>query len=331
MIPHQQHQSLHPDFETYLPNTQYFFLGNGRIQCAIQWSEDDGCTPLGLLLSDPAHFSRKWSTLLFHPEYGLERTQLTLIHKGIRCKPQRESLRVSWDLDAIEPLVTATWDADELRVRETFRCPDDESFLVRDIEIEGVEGDVQVEVALYASNALFNWFTINEDYLEATGYTKCRIWTSDHSHQNERFLTITLAGVKGRAATSFYYEIEPKHIHPNHRREHALVQEQHYWLNASQVEYGNGDGIKAEIARLFKISSAGLRAAVAQSGKFDASIFQYNFEWSGDASMVAEALLYAGHAKTARAVLENILTRLTNEQGMAMESSRFRGGQHAEL
>ena len=111
MITHQQPQSLHPDFETYLPNTQYFFLGNGRIQCAIQWSEDDGCTPLGLLLSDPSHFTRKWSTLLFHPEYGLERTQLTLIHNGVRCKPQREDLRVSWDLEAIEPLVTATWNA----------------------------------------------------------------------------------------------------------------------------------------------------------------------------------------------------------------------------
>ncbi len=190
---------------------------------------------------------------------------------------------------------------------------------------------MKVEVALYASNALFNWFSISENCLEATGYAKCRIWTSDRAEQNERFLTITLAGVKGKAATSFYYEIDTNDVHPNHRRENALVHEQHYWLNAAHVEYSGDVAINSEIARLFKISSAGLRAAVAESGKFDASIWQYNFEWSGDASMVAEALLFAGHAKTSRAVLHNILTRLTNAEGMAMESSRFRGGQHAEL
>lgn len=326
-----QHQSIHPDFETYLPNTQYFFLGNGRVQCAIQWSEDERCTPLGLLLSDPEHFSRKWSTLLFHPEYGLERTQLVVIHDGQRCKPLREDLRVQWDTDSPEPVVVATWKADKLRIRETFRCPDNEPFLVRDIEIEGTTEDVKIELALYASNALFSWFTISEDYLEASGYTKLRVWTSDPSEQNERFLTSTVPTVQGRAATSFYYELEPEEVHPNHRRENALVSEQHYWLDRAHVDYGGGHSLSADISRLFKISSAGLRSAVAESGRFDASIWQYNFEWSGDASMVAEALVYAGHTSTARAVLANILTRLTNEEGMAMESSRFRGGKHAEL
>lgn len=327
----QQRQSLHPDFETYLPNTQYFFLGNGKIQCAIQWSEDEQCTPLGLLLSDPQHFSRKWSTLLFHPEYGLERTQLVVIHNGVRHRPKREDLRVEWDTESIEPVVVATWSAGELKVRETFRGPDAEAFLIRDVEILGVKQDVEIEVALYGNNAVFNWFTIKDDHLEATGYAHCRVWTSDRAEQNERFLTIRVDGVKGRAATSFYYEIDPKEEHPNLRRETALVSEQHYWLSTSQIDHSDRDELKSEIARLFKVSSAGLRAAVASSGKFDASIWQYNFEWSGDASMVAEALLYAGHHDIARSVLVNILTRLTNDLGMAAESSRFRGGQHAEL
>ena len=71
----------------------------------------------------------------------------------------------------------------------------------------------------------------------------------------------------------------------------------------------------------------GLRAAVADDGRFDASIWQYGYEWSGDASNVAEALVYSGQFEVARSVLENILTRLTIPEGMAMESSRFRGGQ----
>ncbi|HET6510933.1 MAG TPA: hypothetical protein VFH43_01985, partial [Candidatus Kapabacteria bacterium] len=270
-------------------------------------------------------------TLLFHPEFGLERTQLTVISNGVRYRPSPGDLRVNWDTDGVEPIVYATWNAGPLRVRETFRCPEGESFLVRDVEIEGVTESVDVEVALYASNALFNWFSISENCLEASGYSRLRVWTSARSTQNERFLTIHVASVKGTSATSFYYELHPQHVHPNHRREDTLVREQHYWLNASQLEYSGEERTSREIARLFKISSAGLRSAVSELGRFDASIWQYNFEWSGDASMVAEALVYAGHTKMARAVLHNILTRLTNDKGMAMESSRFRGGQHAEL
>lgn len=302
------------------------------MQAAIQWSDDKHCTPLGILLSDPEHFGRKWSTLLFHPEYGLERTQLTLIVDGVRYKPEPHDLHVSWDEDAIEPAVVAKWRAGKYFIKEVFHCPKDESFLVRDIEVEGLGTTaVEVEVALYGSNAIFSWFTINENYLEANGYSRLRLWSSEPSTQNERFLTIPLEAVQGRAATSFYYELNPSDIHPNHRREDALVRDQHYWLNTSAVNYSGETSLHQDIARLFKVSSAGLKAAVAESGRFDASIWQYNFEWSGDASMVAEALTYSGHTETARSVLTNILRRLTNDEGMCMESSRFRGAQHAEL
>ncbi|HYE76173.1 MAG TPA: hypothetical protein VEF04_22700, partial [Blastocatellia bacterium] len=230
------HQSLHPDFETYLPNTQYFFLGNGKIQTAVQWSEDPGCTPLGLLISDPAHFSRKWSSYLFHPEYGLERTQLTLIIDGQRKKPVANSLHVQWDNDAVEPAVVAQWKVDELTIRETFRCPAGESMLVRDVEIVGLDREVEIEIALYASNALFSWFKVSEHYLEAGGFASIKLWSSQEAQQNERFLTVKLQPVKGTAATSFYYELEPEIMHPEQRREDALVREQHYWLMASSLE-----------------------------------------------------------------------------------------------
>lgn len=329
MIHANKPQALHPDFETNLPNTQYFFLGHGGMQGAIQWSEDPGCTPLGLLISDPAHFCRKWSTHLFHPEFGLERTQLTVIRKGVRYRPQREAVRVEW-VSATEPVVRAVWSAGGVTVTETFRCPIGERMLVRDIEIANVqEESIDVEIALYASNALYNWFEIAQDRLDATGYEHLRIWTTEASEQNERFLTVSLRPVKQIAATSFYYEFAPKPEHPNTRRENALVKEQSYWLNASQVE--STDKANADIARLFKSSAAGLRAAVSATGRFDASIWQYNFEWSGDASMVAEGLVYTGQFEVSRAILNNILTRLTNDQGMCMESSRFRGGRHAEL
>jgi GH15 family glucan-1,4-alpha-glucosidase len=47
--------------------------------------------------------------------------------------------------------------------------------------------------------------------------------------------------------------------------------------------------------------------------------------------MVAVALTYSGQFEVAERVIENILTRMTTESGMAMESSRFRGGLDSEL
>ena len=89
-------QSLHADFETNSPSTQYFVLGAGKLLAAIQWSQDPRCSPMGLLISDPRHFSRKWSTHLFHPEYGLGKTMVTVIIGGKRYHPDHKSTKVKW-------------------------------------------------------------------------------------------------------------------------------------------------------------------------------------------------------------------------------------------
>jgi hypothetical protein len=33
-------QQLHPDYQTNPPETEYFFLGNGEVMAAIQWSRN---------------------------------------------------------------------------------------------------------------------------------------------------------------------------------------------------------------------------------------------------------------------------------------------------
>jgi hypothetical protein len=108
--------------------------------------------------------------------------------------------------------------------------------------------------------------------------------------------------------------------------------ERAYWeMTCSRWIEPHPSPLHHEIERIFTASAMGLRAAVASSGRFDASIWQYGYEWSGDASIVAEALVYSGQFEVAQSVMENILTRLTIDEGMAMESSRFRGGKDAEL
>jgi len=61
-------QRMHPDFITYFPGIEYFYLGNGEIQGAVQYSPEDRRTSLvGFTMSNPEVFCRKWSTYLYHP------------------------------------------------------------------------------------------------------------------------------------------------------------------------------------------------------------------------------------------------------------------------
>ena len=323
-------QTLHPDFETTLPDTDYFVLGSGSIQAAIQWSRHPGATPLGLVLSDPAHFARKWSSHLFHPEYGLGKTMLTLILDGKRYQPD-ESTQVVWFPGEI-PGVTALWQAGHSFVIERFWTSIDEPVLVREITFESDRQleTAEVEVSLYGNPALFSEFLGSSYGLSARGYDAVLVSTLAPGEFHERTLTVPLYRDGNVYRMVVMYSLGPDM--PSVGIGQLTENETDYWRTTRlRWTEPHPHPLHHEIERLFTASAMGLRAAVADDGRFDASIWQYGYEWSGDASNVAEALVYSGQFEVARSVLENILTRLTIPEGMAMESSRFRGGMDAEL
>lgn len=323
-------QSLHPDFETTLPDTDYFFLGSGRIQAAIQWSRHPGATPLGLTISDPEHFARKWSTHLFHPEYGLEKTMLTLIVNGVRCQPG-EGLQVVWFPDTI-PGVTALWPAADGFVIEKFFTSDGEPVLVREITFQTEQPieTVELELSLYANPALFSEFVGNQYGLGAHGYDSMLVSSHAPGVFHERTLRVPMYRDGNMFQMTLLYSLGPEM--PSVGLASLMENEREYWRDTkARWTAPHPSRIHHEIERVFTASAMGLRAAVGESGRFDASIWQYGYEWSGDAANVVEALVYSGQFEVASDVLENILTRLTIPEGMAMESSRFRGGADAEL
>jgi hypothetical protein len=67
---------MHSDSNIYNSETEYFFIGDGRLTCAIQWSKNHEMTPYGLILQDPEKRARKDSSLLFHPEFGFSKTTI---------------------------------------------------------------------------------------------------------------------------------------------------------------------------------------------------------------------------------------------------------------
>ena len=202
-------QSLHPDFETTLLDTDYFFLGSGSIQAAIQWSRHPGATPLGIVLSDPAHFARKWSSHLFHPEYGLEKTMLTLILDGKRYQPD-ESTQVVWFPGEI-PSVTALWRAGDSFVIERFWTSIDEPVLVREITFESERQleSAEVEVALYGNPALFSEFLGSSYGLSARGYDAVLVSSHAAGIFHERTLTVPLYREKSVYRMILMYSLGP--------------------------------------------------------------------------------------------------------------------------
>ncbi|MDP4198913.1 MAG: hypothetical protein Q8922_10765 [Bacteroidota bacterium] len=323
-------QSLHPDFETTLPDTDYFFLGSGTLQAAIQWSRHPGATRLGLLIADPDQFARKWSTHLYHPEYGLSKTTPTLILDGVRYQPD-ETLQVVWYPDRL-PGVTAMWQAGDVYVIERFVTSVEDPVLIREYTI-GTDREfesIELEVALYANPALYDEFVGNDTMLGARGYESLLVRSFTSGVFHERTLRFPLERTEGMYQATIYYSLgDDPVLKPNRE---LLGKEVAYWEQCcARWTDANPSPLIHEIERVFSASAQGLRAAITMDGRFDASIWQYGYEWSGDASIACEAAVYSGQFEVARSVLANILTRLTISEGMAVESSRFRGGKDAEL
>lgn len=318
---------LHPDFRNDTPNTEYFFLGSGKIQAAIQWSKDASCTPLGIILSDPQHFTRKHGSHLFHPEFGLERTMITVIIDGVRYQATHDNLNVCWSEHEGVPNVLASWKAGEHTVLQSFYIPYDTHTLIHRVAVLDVGGkQVEIETALYANPTLFSSFGVGQSFLYASGYDVLYLSSKQETHFNERFIKITAEefGENAKEAHIIYVtgtSTERVEIETN------FAKEREYWAKTTSVTSEK----HKQLADLFTASKLGLRAVIATSGRFDASIWQYGMEWGRDAAMIAEALIYSGQFELAKAVITNILTKLTSNEGMVAEASRFRGGLDSEL
>ncbi|MDP4235957.1 MAG: hypothetical protein Q8919_05875, partial [Bacteroidota bacterium] len=321
---------LHSDSQTNLPATEYFFLGSGKIQIAIQWSRNPDATPLGILVATPENFTRKWGTYLFHPELGLERTMLTVIIDGIRYRPRHDDLTVEHSEYEGVPTVLAHWHAGECEVWETFSTSIGSNAFVRWINVDGGEGRrIEIETALYANPTLFSAFNQGDTFLYAAGHAEIYLAGFPGARTKERFLTIAPEPIeRGNTEAKIGYAIGG--MEGRLDLDEFFDREEKYWKNTSHVSESD-TSLSKRIAYVFEAAKKGLRSAIASDGRFDASIWQYGMEWGRDAAMVAEALIYSGQFETAKIVLEHILTRLSNDQGMVAEASRFRGGADSEL
>ncbi len=95
-----------PDCKTNLPGVDYFLLGDGLIQAAVQVCPSGACTPLGSLIMHPGHLGPKRAAFTFQPNEGLAPTAVRVRVDLADHQPRGPGLETRWTDVAGVPTVT---------------------------------------------------------------------------------------------------------------------------------------------------------------------------------------------------------------------------------
>lgn len=332
------YQHLHADAQTAVPGLEYFFLGNGQLTAVVQHATGAalaaGQTPLGLLLWDPHHFARKWSTFTFHPEWGLRRGMVSVRVDETAYALDPATLRVERAVEEGVPVVVARWAAGPHQVEERYWVAAEAPLLLRTLRLVnggGATVPVAFTTTLYYNHILFTDYRTDHaaGVLRADGYHHLELFADRPVALADRYMTVDAgtAPPGGAATAVLSYAIGVR------KEAVGAVAPGARWARTREAwaETATFETPEAGLNGLYDAARRGLRAAVATSGRFDASLWQYNMEWVMDATGVVQAACRTGQHDLAAAVLTNILTRLVNERGIAAHASRFHDTLNTEL
>jgi hypothetical protein len=289
----------HPDVRTVLEKVEYFFLGNGLIQAAIQWAGGGEGTSLGFLIMDPERLGKKREALSMDPLLGLDRTIVEVRSESCVYRPGADCLKVGWEeMDGI-PAVRAEWGNAELDVVERFYVPR------RDAAV--------LERAVRLSN-------------RSVRPLRLRIRTEIRQESVERPVIL---GPGEEKAIVFVYTLVPavRKVTISAGEASSVQSETRaYWDSLASASFGH-----PLLDRFFGAARAQLPAAVSRTGRADGSIWQYNREWLRDQAVVARALAMLGERDLARTMFDRLLTKFVTDNGDTIDSSETRAPAEVEL
>ncbi len=287
------------DVRTRLQDVEYFFLGNGLIQAAVQWAPAGEGTPVGLLVMNPDRLRKKREALTMDAAAGLGPTLLRLSVGGREFSPVAGRVLVRWETAAPVPTVTVRWAAAGLQVTERFSCPLwARPVVCREVTVKNSR---RVRVACELATGV-GAKVIRRRVVLAAGAG--------------RLLTIgyTLAPKVDRVAVAFL---------PRPPQDAAC---RRFWRSLARVRFG-----QPRLDHFFQASRAQLPVAVSRSGCIDGSIWQYNLEWLRDQSMVALALTLIGATGPATTIFTRLLRQFVTPEGDTLDSSVQRNPAEVEL
>lgn len=294
------------------PACLYYFVGNGRIQAAIQANRSGSGTPLGLLLMHPERLGKKREALNFDPDRGLEDSRVRVGVDGHEVPPPRIGFEVEWERRGHVPVVGAHWRGRSIAVHEEFFCPEmTEPRLRRVVTVTNIS-DTEYRVEL------------------STG-VPVRGPGGDSTIQRVRDEHRSVA--PGEQAVSVFEYVLGEQPNGDVVVELTLAADgppakevEQYWSGVTRIDVGDDD-----LNHLFEVSAVQLPAAISASGFMDGSVWQYNLEWVRDQSMVVVGLLMSGHQDLAQTMTGRLLERFISEEGAPIDSGRVREPAEVEL
>jgi hypothetical protein len=291
------------DGKTTLEGVDYFFLGNGHIQAAVQVTPAEGATPVGLLIMDPDRFGPKRAALTFDKSAGIAATAMSLIAGGSVRTALGGRVRARW-LPGSIPRVEVAWRAGAYRVTEVFFCPDGRSArLLRRISVTGpakaTGGRARIRLRTGVRSR-----TVEAALALGPGETKTAVFEYRLVRRGGRTVAaIRVVDDPGEASAA------------------AAA-----WSGTAEARFHD-----PLLDRFFAASKFQLRAAVSASGRLDGGVWQYNLEWVRDQSFIALALAMSGQTGIARTMFARLLDEMVDERGATMDSSRFRPWEESEF
>lgn len=281
----------------------------------------------------PDHFGRKTDSLLFDRR-GLRASRIQVTAGGQSWEPQPGGATFQWIYPDGIPTVSMDWQAGSLRVREQLFTPADEPVLFRVVTLANqgsTSVDPKVAGILSPNSGMMDEYQVDtvHNTLTALGYQRLSLFRADGpAVALERRLTVSPGPLGPGASTTLILALALDWLREQFERSgyaELRARAAASWRRRASFRSGN-----AVLDHLFHVSSNAVRAAVAQDGKMDGGIWQYNNEWVRDAVLVGAGACMANQTEVSRAILERNLARITPDGG-TVEASRYRDSTIMEL
>ncbi|MDQ5978361.1 MAG: hypothetical protein QG602_1335 [Verrucomicrobiota bacterium] len=287
------------DVATRLRGVNYFFLGNGLIQAAVQHAPEGDGTPAGLLVMNPDRLRQKRAALTMDAETGLAATRLRLRAGAQVHEPDAATCAVRWVGNAPVPTVAVTWATGGCRIEERFSCPDlSRARVLRQVTLRNPAG-------------------------RRLGFTL----STGVKRQVLRRRIVLPPQSRWQGWISYTLEPRADRVRVAWERRGGIAEEARtFWRGLTRVRLG-----EERLDHFFAAARAQLPTAVSRLGCVDGSIWQYNHEWLRDQSVVALALTMLGATRPAQTMFTRLLDKFVTPEGDTLDSSLKRAPSEVEL
>jgi len=197
------------------------------------------------------------------------------------------------------PAVQVTWGNSAFEVDEFFYCSElSKPVLVREVRVKNLQ---ERPTSVLAKTGCLGYFVEKRIALKA-------------GEERRVFFQYTLDAPKKRVRLF---------LKPKIKIQSSVLR---YWENTAEVISDS-----PLLNHYFFASRSQLPAVISKSERVDGSIWQYKREWVRDQAMLAVGLTLSGQHRTARVILQRLLSEFITDEGQSIDSSEIRHHDEVEL